>query len=101
MSSAKRSSQLPETPTLAEAGVPGYELVTWFGLLAPARTPQAIIDRLNDVTARALRAPEVRTQLESLGYEIGGGSPQAFAEYLRVESAKYAKVVKASGAKVD
>jgi tripartite-type tricarboxylate transporter receptor subunit TctC len=101
VSSAKRSSQLPETPTLAEAGVPGYELVTWFGLLAPARTPQAIIDRLNDVTARALRAPEVRAQLENMGYEIGGGSPAAFAAYLRVEYDKYAKVVKASGAKVD
>jgi tripartite-type tricarboxylate transporter receptor subunit TctC len=101
VSSAKRSSQLPETPTLNEAGVPGYELVTWFGLLAPARTQQAIIDRLNDTVARVLRAPEIRTQLENMGYEIGGGSPAAFAAYLRVEYDKYAKVVKSSGAKVD
>ena len=101
VSSARRSSTLPEAPTLDEAGAPGYELVTWFGLLAPARTPQPIVDRLNDVAARVLRTPEVRTQLENQGYEIGGGSAQSFAAYMRAESDKYAKVAKASGAKVD
>ena len=101
VSSARRAIQLPDVPTLSEAGVPGYEFITWFGLLAPARTPAPIVFRLNDTVARVVRAPEIRSQLENLGYELGGGSPEAFATYLRAEMEKYARVVKASGAKVD
>ena len=101
VSSAKRSSQLPDVPTLSEAGVPGYELVTWFGLLAPARTPGPIVTRLNDAMTRVVHAPEIKAQLESLGYEVGGGTPAEFATYMRLELEKYATVVKASGAKVD
>lgn len=101
VSSAKRSSQLPDVPTVSEAGVPGYEFITWFGLLAPARTPPQIVARLNDTVAKVVRAPEVRSQLESLGYELGGGSAQQFTSYLRAEMEKYGKIVKASGAKVD
>ena len=101
VSTAKRSSQLPETPTVAEAGVTGYEFVTWFGLLAPGRTPPAVVARLNAAAARTLNAPEVRAQLEGQGYEIGGGSAQSFADYIRAEYAKLEAVVKASGARLD
>jgi len=101
VSSAKRSPQLPEVPTVSEAGVPGYECITWFGLLAPAKTPRPVIARLNDSITRVIRAPEMVTHLESLGYEVVGATPEAFGAYLRVEMKKYAQVVKASGAKVD
>jgi tripartite-type tricarboxylate transporter receptor subunit TctC len=101
VSSVKRASQLPDVPTLNEAGVPGYEFITWFAMLAPARTPPAIVARLNDTVAQVVRALELRAQLENLGYELGGGSPQEFAAYLRAEMEKYGKIVKASGAKVD
>jgi tripartite-type tricarboxylate transporter receptor subunit TctC len=101
VSSVKRASQLPDVPTLNEAGVPGYEFITWFAMLAPARTPPAIVARLNDTVAQVVRALELRAQLENLGYELGGGSPQEFASYLRAEMEKYGNIVKASGAKVD
>ena len=101
VSSAKRASQLPEVPTLNETGVHGYEFTTWFAMLAPARTPAAIVARLNETVAQVVRVPEMQSRLESLGYELGSGSPQAFAAFLRAETEKYARIVKASGAKVD
>lgn len=79
VSSAKRSSQLPEVPTIREAGVPGYESITWFGLLAPAKTPGPIVVRLNDAMAKVVHAPDIKSQLESQGYEVGGASPGEFA----------------------
>jgi tripartite-type tricarboxylate transporter receptor subunit TctC len=101
VSSAKRSPQLPDAPTVSEAGVPGYESITWFGLLAPAKTPPAIIARLHAELVKVVRAPEMRAQLEIQGYDAVGGSPAEFAAFIRAESEKYAKVVKLSGAKVD
>ena len=101
VASAKRSPQLPDVPTISEAGVPGYEAITWFGLLAPAKTPKAIIGRLNDVMVKVVHAPDLKSQLEIQGYDPVGSSPEAFAAFIRAESEKYAKVVKFSGAKVD
>jgi len=101
VASARRSPQLPEVPTVSEAGVPGFEAITWFGLLAPARTPKQIVVRLNELVVKVVRAPELKSQLESLGYDAVGGSSSEFAAFIRAESEKYAKVVKLSGAKVD
>jgi len=101
VSSAKRSPQLPDVPTVSEAGVPGYESTTWFGLLAPAKTPQAIINRLNEATVKSVNAPELKTQLAVLGYDPVGGSAAEFAAFIRAEAKKNEKIVKRSGAKVD
>ncbi len=101
VSSLTRSPQLPDVPTIGEAGVPGYESITWFGLLAPAKTPPLIVARLNEVVVKVVRTPETRSQLELQGYDPVGSSAQEFAEFIRAESAKYAKLVKAAGVKVD
>lgn len=101
VASARRSPQLPDVPTISEAGVPGYEAVSWFGLLAPAKTPRTIIARLNDALIKVVRTPETKAQFESQGADPVGSSPEEFAAYIRSESGKYAKIVKFSGAKVD
>lgn len=101
IASSKRSPQFPDTPTIAEAGVPGFEADIWFGMLAPANTPRRIISRLNDVLVKVVRAPETRAQFEALGADPVGSSPEEFAAFIRKETEKYAKVVKLSGAKVD
>jgi tripartite-type tricarboxylate transporter receptor subunit TctC len=101
VSSAKRSPQLPDVPTVSEAGVRGYESTTWFGLLAPAKTPPAIIARLNQATVKAVNAPELKTQLAVLGYDPVGSTPAEFAAFISAEAKKNAKIVKLSGAKVD
>ena len=81
--------------------MPGYEAITWFGLLAPAKTPKQIVARLNELIVKVVRAPELKSQFEILGYDAVGGSPDEFSAFIRAESEKYAKVVKLSGAKVD
>ena len=101
VASSKRSPQFPDTPTIAEAGVPGFEADIWFGMLAPANTPRRIISRLNDVLVKVVRAPETRAQFEALGADPVGSSPEEFAAFIRKETEKYAKIVKLSGAKVD
>ena len=101
VASVRRSPQLPDVPTIGEAGVPGFEAITWFGLLVPAKTPQQIVARLNELVVKVVRAPELKSQFEILGYEAVGGSPGEFAAFIRAESEKYAKAVKLSGAKVD
>ncbi len=101
VSSARRSPQLPDVPTLSEAGVPGYELSTWFGMLAPTGTPKDIIARLHGALVKVTRSPETKAQFETLGYDVVGGTPEEFAAYIRAENDKYAKIVKLIGAKVD
>lgn len=98
---AKRSPQLPDVPTISEAGVPGFEAVNWFGMFAPAKTPKQIITRLNEALVKVVNAPEIRSQFEALGADPVGSSPEAFAAFVRRDLEKYAKVVKLSGAKVD
>lgn len=98
---AQRSQLAPEIPTLAEAGVPGYDAAGWFALLAPAGTPPAVVNRLNSVINELLATPELRRQFANVGLEPLGGSPEELARLMRSETEKWAKVIKVSGAKVD
>ncbi len=96
---AKRSSAIPELPTVAESLLPGFEATAWYGALAPAGTPRPVVARLNTEFARALAHPEVKQRLEGLGYDVLAQGPNEFAAYIRSETLKWAKVVKASGAR--
>ncbi len=96
---ARRSSAVPDVPTIAESGFPKFEATAWYGVLAPARTPPAIVTRLHDEIVRALKLPDVRERLEYVGFEIIGGTPAAFGDFIKTEIKKWAPVVKASGAK--
>ncbi len=93
VTTAKRSLAMPELPTIAEAGVTGYEASTWYGLLAPAKTPKAIIDRLHAETVKILAGP-ARQRLEVQGFEPIGGTPAEFSAYIKSEIVKWAKVIK-------
>jgi tripartite-type tricarboxylate transporter receptor subunit TctC len=92
---------LPDVPSVAEAGVPGYDVINWFGLLVPAATPKPIVAKLHEAVVKVLNTPEVKSQLETQGYDPVGSSPAEFGKFIREESDRYAKVVKTSGAKVD
>ena len=94
---AKRSSAAPDVPTMAEAGLPGYEFASWFGVLAPAGTPPAIIKKLNTEIVKALRSPEISARLSEEGADLIAGSPEAFDAFLKSETAKWGKVIKAAG----
>jgi tripartite-type tricarboxylate transporter receptor subunit TctC len=96
---AKRSALVPELPTIAEAGVPGYESIGWYGVLAPARTPPAIIARLHRELMNAIAEREVRERFAANGIETLGTTPEQFASYLRDEYVKWGKVVRAAGVK--
>ena len=98
---AKRSSAMPDVPTVAESGLPGFEASNWFGLMAPAGTPPEIVTRLNAEAAKALQAPDVREKLAGLGFEIQSSTPQEFTALLKSETEKWAKVAKASGARAE
>jgi len=97
----KRSSVLPDLPTVAESGVPGYEVSAWFGIFAPAGVPQPVVQRLNAEFVRAMQQPDLRQRLASQGAEPLTSTPAEFAAYLRSEIDKWGKVVKVSGMKVD
>ncbi len=101
VTSARRSPALPDLPTVAEAGLPGFEASSWFGMHAPAKTPRDIVSKLHVTVATALRTPEMVTRLSGLGADPVGNTPEQFTEFVRSEIAKWAKVVKASGAKVE
>ena len=101
VTSASRSAAVPDLPTIAEAGVPGYDVTQWFGLLAPAGTPAAIVSRLNSEVNRMLAAAEVKEMLAARGADPVGGTPAEFAALIRKDFSKWAKVVKDSGARVD
>jgi tripartite-type tricarboxylate transporter receptor subunit TctC len=101
VSTGKRSQSFPNLPTIAEAGVPGFEATTWHGVVAPAGTPAAIIGRLNSEINKLLQAPDMRERLTSQGAEIIGGTPQEFAGYIQREIPKWTKVIKDSGARAD
>ena len=101
MSGITRSPALPDVPTIAEQGFPGFDVVTWQGILAPAGTPDAIVARLNEVLTDALRRPEVGESLANQGFELRGGTPQAFAELIRDESARWPGIVRLANASVD
>jgi tripartite-type tricarboxylate transporter receptor subunit TctC len=98
---AQRSPAAPEVPTIAESGFPGFEATAWYGVLAPAGTPKTVVNRLHDEIVRTLKLPDVKERLENVGFELVGGTPDAFGAYIQSEIKKWAKVVKASGVKAE
>lgn len=100
LTSTKRAPAMPDLPTVAES-VPGYEVISWYGVLAPAKTPRAIVAKLNAELVNVLRTPEIKERLARDGTEAVGNTPEAFADYIKAEIVKWAKVVKTSGAKMD
>ena len=98
---AKRSAVTPELPTIAESGVPGFESIQWYGLLAPAKTPPWIVEKLNRDFVAVLRSPDVKEKLFAQGFEAVGNSPREFAAFIRNEIAKWAKVVKEAQIRAD
>ena len=101
VTSLKRAEALPEVPTVVESGFPGYEDYTWIAFFAPAGTPRAIVEKLNRDIDRVLKLPDVKDRLAVLAFEYTPNTPQQFAEYVSKEVAKWGKVVKDSGARVD
>ena len=101
VTSLKRSSQLPDTPTLDELGYKGFEAASWYGVLAPAGTPDAIVQQLNKAINAALQQPDVAEKLRSEGGDVLGGTSEKFNQFLRAEVPRWAKIVKESGASLD
>jgi len=99
--SPQRLPQLPNLPTGAEAGVAGFEVQTWYGILAPAATPRDIIMRLNSELVKALAAPDLKERLQSVGFEPMTATPEQFAEYIKLETVRWAKVIKDANVKVE
>ena len=97
----KRSAVMPELPTVAESGLPGYEAGSWYGVLAPAKTPRAVIARLATEAATALQSPDVRERLKAQGVDAVGNTPEKFAVYIKQEIVKWAKVMQAAGIHAD
>ena len=97
VTAATRTPALPDVPTVAEAGLPGYEAVQWSGLLAPAGTPREIISTLHKEVVAILHTPEARERLANIGTEVVGSSPEEFAAFMKTETVKWARVAKAAG----
>lgn len=97
VTTAKRSAVVPELPTIAESGLPGYETDNWFGIVVAARTPRAVVDRLNGEFVRALNMPDVREALLKQGLEAAPGTPEAFGAYMKSEYLKWGKVIADAG----
>ncbi len=101
VTTAKRSSAMPDLPTVAESGLPGFDIGTWFGIFGPAKLPAEIMQRLNAAFVEALASAEVKARMAALMAEPSPTTPEQFAAFVKAELAKYESVVKASGAKVD
>jgi len=101
VTTARRTAFAPDIPTVAEAGVPGYEMSQWYGLLAPAGTPTPIIERLNSEVGKALKHPELRSRLQSEGAEAVGSSPQEFGAFFKAEIVKWTRIVQSAGMRAD
>jgi tripartite-type tricarboxylate transporter receptor subunit TctC len=101
VSSPQRAAAAPEIPTVAEAGVAGFEALSWFGLLAPAKTPAAIVGKLANETRRILKLPDVHDRIVGLGAQPVGGTPQEYAAFIRSEIAKWTKVIRDAGVKTE
>ena len=101
VTTARRMHAMPELPTVAEAGVPGFEATTWHGVVVSAATPPALVARLNGDTAKILNVPDVRERFAALGAEVIGGTPDEFAAYIKKEIPKWTRVVRDSGARAE
>ena len=101
VSGSRRAPALPAVPTVAESGLPGFDVTVWQGLLAPAGTPREIIARLQDEIAKGLRTPEMRERIAGMGAEVIASTPQDFAKFIALDIDKWSKVIKASGARID
>ncbi|MGZ5089785.1 MAG: tripartite tricarboxylate transporter substrate binding protein [Burkholderiales bacterium] len=101
ITSARRSAMLPELPTMVEAGVPGFQASSWFAVFSTAQTPKAVVNKLNSDMIKVIRTPDVRDRLTGLGFDVVGSKPEELAVFLKSEIAKWTKVVKESGARLD
>jgi len=101
VTTAKRSALAPDLPTLSETGLPGFDIYTWWGFLAPAGTPKEIVAKWNAEVTRVLKTPEMRAFFAQQGAEASPTTPEQFSALIRSEIPKYAKIVRESGAKVD
>jgi tripartite-type tricarboxylate transporter receptor subunit TctC len=101
VTSERRTPLLPDVPTVAESGLPGYRAITWNGILAPAATPRDVINKLNGAIAQVLRTPEMKERFAAIGTEPIWNTPDEFAAFLRAESVKWAGVIKSAGIKVE
>lgn len=101
VSTAQRSRMVPDLPTVAESGLPGFEVIGWNGVLAPAGTPAIVVARLHDGIEGALKLPDVISRLASVGFEPVGGTPASFGEFMRTDMARWARVIREAGVKVD
>ena len=99
VTSAKRSPALPDVPTVAESGVPGYEAIAWQGLVAPAGTPRSVMARINTEFVKVLKQPDITAKLGEQGYETVASTPEWFAQYIKSEVVKWTRVIKAAGLK--
>jgi tripartite-type tricarboxylate transporter receptor subunit TctC len=101
VTSAKRAASMSELPTLAESGVPGYEMVLWIGVFAPAGTPREVVSKLNAEVVRIVRLPDIREKLDGMGVDPLGNTSEQTAEWIRREIARYGPVVKAANIKAE
>jgi tripartite-type tricarboxylate transporter receptor subunit TctC len=101
VTSSKRVDDLPQVPTIAESGYKGFEAITWFGILGPARMPKEVVAKLNADINKALKDPELEKKLGAQGADIAGSTPEQFAQLIREDIARWGRIVKESGAKID
>jgi tripartite-type tricarboxylate transporter receptor subunit TctC len=101
VTSARRSAVVPEVPTIAESGLPGFEQSAWHGIFAPAGTPPAIVGKLNEELVRILHMPDTAERLAAQGVDVVASSPAEFAAFIRQDVAKYAKLIRTAGIRVD
>jgi len=101
VTAAQRSPSLPDLPTLAEAGVPGFDVSSWYGIYAPAGLPPDMVAKLNAAFNEALRTPEIRERLTTQGWTVVGGTPEQFAAHTQAEFERWARVVKSANVRID
>jgi tripartite-type tricarboxylate transporter receptor subunit TctC len=101
VTSLKRAAAAPQFPTVAESGLPGFEIVGWYGMMAPAKTPKAIIDKLHAEILKALQSKEIGDRLKNEGAEVVGNTPAEFTAFLKTDIQRWAQVIKRAGAKID